>query len=103
MKPILNDINQMADLVNENQIDIYVENLKLLLLNKEEAPNIIGLGAGRMGYALRAFVMRLCHMGFQASMIGDTNVPRVRENTIIFINAINKDVRLFVNFKLTRV
>ena len=61
--------------------------MTVLLKNNDVKPDLIGLGAGRMGYALRAFIMRLCHMGFNASMIGDTNVPRVKENTIILINS----------------
>ena len=48
---------------------------------------VIGLGAGRMGYSLRAFIMRLSHMGIDASMIGDTNVPVCNPNTLIIINS----------------
>ena len=40
-----------------------------------------------MGYALRAFIMRLNHFGYLASMIGDTNVPRIGENDIVIINS----------------
>lgn len=77
----------MAESIDETEIDTYVNNLTSLLKNNHLKSDIIGLGAGRMGYALRAFIMRLCHMGFNASMIGDTNVPRVRKNTIILINS----------------
>src|SRR5512137_2637182 len=52
-----------------------------------EGGKIIGLGAGRMGYSLRAFIMRLSHIGFNASMIGDTNVPRCDENTLCIVNS----------------
>ena len=31
--------------------------------------------------------MRLGHMGFNASMIGDSKVPRVTKNSIIFVNS----------------
>lgn len=86
MQLILKEMNQMSELVDEAQLDDYVKNITLLLSSKSDV-DVIGLAAGRMGYALRAFIMRLCHMGFNASMIGDTNVPRVNENSIILINS----------------
>ena len=48
---------------------------------------IVGIGAGRMGYSLRGFIMRLAHMGASASFIGDTNVPAVDVNSTIIINS----------------
>lgn len=85
MKPILNEINLMFDSLAENEVESYLESLTEKL--SSPSINIIGLGAGRMGYSLRAFIMRLNHMGFNASMIGDTNVPRVKENSILFVNS----------------
>lgn len=49
--------------------------------------NIIGLGAGRMGYSLKAFIMRLSHLGFSAYMIGDTTLPRIREDDLVIVNS----------------
>lgn len=86
MQPIIKEINHMSNLINEAQIENYVKSLSLLISSKKDI-DIIGLAAGRMGYALRAFIMRLCHMGFNAYMIGDTNVPRVNERSIILINS----------------
>ena len=48
---------------------------------------IVGIGAGRMGYSLRGFIMRLAHMGASVSFIGDTNVPAVDVNSTIIINS----------------
>ena len=85
MKPILDEMNMMVYSLVENEVESYIE----LLTERLSSPSrdIIGLAAGRMGYSLRAFIMRLNHLGFNASMIGDTNVPRVRENSILFINS----------------
>ena len=85
MKLILKEMSYMIDLIDENEINHYVDNITVLLAKGDI--DVIGLAAGRMGYALRAFIMRLCHMGFNASMIGDTNVPRVSEKSIILINS----------------
>ena len=85
MKLILKEMSYMIDLIDENEINHYVDNITVLLAKGDI--DVIGLAAGRMGYALRAFIMRLCHMGFNASMIGDTNVPRVSEKSIILVNS----------------
>ncbi|MBF9028554.1 SIS domain-containing protein [Rhodobacterales bacterium FZCC0188] len=58
-----------------------------LLLNYKMKGRIIGLGAGRMGYSLRAFIMRLGHLGFNAYMIGDTNLPRVGPSDLVLVNS----------------
>ena len=49
--------------------------------------NIIGLGAGRMGYALQGFIMRLSHLGKNAFMIGDTTLPRVTKHDLVLVNS----------------
>jgi 6-phospho-3-hexuloisomerase len=46
---------------------------------------IVGVGAGRVGYALRAFIMRLNHFGFNASFIGDTNVPALTSDDMLIV------------------
>ena len=98
MKPIINEINNMADLLDEAQVLDYVSEISKYLSIQNVKLNIIGLGAGRMGYALRAFIMRLNHMGFNASMIGDTNVPRVTEDSIIIVNSSSGETPSILNF-----
>ena len=46
---------------------------------------IIGVAAGRMGYSLKGFIMRLSHLGYSAYMLGDTNLPRVNEGDLVII------------------
>ena len=48
---------------------------------------IIGLGAGRMGYSLQAFIMRLSHLGYSAYMNGDTTTPRIGEGDLVIVNS----------------
>ena len=47
----------------------------------------MGIGAGRMGYSLRAHIMRLSHIGYNAYFIGDTTTPRIDSNSLIIINS----------------
>ena len=85
MNPIINEVTKMSDALDENEVNQYIKCLIPYLASP--SVEIIGLAAGRMGYALRSFIMRLSHMGFNATMIGDTNVPRVKENSVIFVNS----------------
>ena len=48
---------------------------------------IVGLGAGRMGYALQAFTMRLSHLGYKSYMIGDTSLPRIGPKDLVIVNS----------------
>ena len=48
---------------------------------------IIGIGAGRMGYSVQSFIMRLSHLGFKSFMIGDTSLPRINRNSLVIINS----------------
>ena len=48
---------------------------------------IVGLGAGRMGYSLQAFIMRLSHLGYIAYMLGDTSVPRIGVGDLVLVNS----------------
>jgi 6-phospho-3-hexuloisomerase len=48
---------------------------------------IVGLGAGRMGYSLQAFMMRLSHLGYASYMIGDTTLPRIGRNDLVIVNS----------------
>ena len=57
---------------------------------------IFGLGAGRMGYSLQAFIMRLSHMGHQAYMLGDTTLPRVSAGDIVIVNSSSGETKTIV-------
>lgn len=82
MKKILHELSNCEEKLNYNEIENLIE-----YLVDFDPRQIIGIGAGRMGFALQAFIMRLGHMGFAASMIGDTNVPRCNDKTLVFVNS----------------
>lgn len=68
---------------NEFLYDFYDSILSADVFNK----TIVGIGAGRMGYALQAFIMRLSHLGFNSYMIGDTSIPRIGKSDVVIINS----------------
>jgi len=46
---------------------------------------VVCVGAGRVGFALRGFSMRLAHLGKQAFMLGDSNVPRIAKGDLLVV------------------
>ena len=82
MKQIFEELQTMYN--DTKGIEEYVTALeKALHQNKD----IIGIGAGRMGYSLRAHIMRLSHIGYNAYFIGDTTLPRIDSNSVVVINS----------------
>ena len=55
---VLAEINEQLESFDEKIVDQFVEELA-----HKRCANIVAFGAGRMGYGLRAFVMRLIHLG----------------------------------------
>ena len=82
MDNILLEIKTMWKLQNKESISDFVDKLCFHLDN-----NIVGVAAGRMGYSLRAFIMRLSHMNYYSYMIGDTNLPKIGKNDMIIVNS----------------
>ena len=78
----IREINELWRRINQQQVR---ELIGLLGNSKEKL--IVGLGAGRMGYSVQAFIMRLAHLGYHAFMIGDTSLPRVNSNSVIIVNS----------------
>tara|TARA_B110000114_G_scaffold185225_1_gene231387 strand:- start:8506 stop:9024 length:519 start_codon:yes stop_codon:yes gene_type:complete len=82
MRKIFEELEKMYE--STKGVDKYVSVLeKSLNANKV----IVGIGAGRMGYSLRAHIMRLSHIGYNAYFIGDTTTPRIDSNSLIIINS----------------
>lgn len=77
---ILNEISSCISSVSDNDILNICD-----LINSSE--NIITIGAGRMGYSLKAFSMRLSHLGYKSFHLGDTNVPRCGQNDLIIVGS----------------
>ena len=79
---VMNEMNQVFDSFKEDDID---KLLTILSATKNNGCKVCGFGAGRMGYGLRAFMMRLNHIGIQAYFIGDTFIPPLNSEDDIFI------------------
>lgn len=66
---VQDEIKEVLESINEDKLNDFVT-----LLSK---PNIkvLGYSAGRMGFGLKAFMMRLNHLGINAYWFGDNYVP----------------------------
>ena len=82
MKEIIKELESMWNKSNIGQISAFED-----FIVKNKSDTFIGLGAGRMGYSLKSFVMRLSHLGLKAYMIGDTTLPKVDKNFTVIVNS----------------
>ena len=67
-------------------LDIKDEEVEKLLDAIAEAKCIQVFGIGRMKCAVRAFVMRLMHMGFDAHVVFDTTCPNIGPGDLLIVN-----------------
>ncbi len=63
---------EISDAVKETRLEGYSEFLGTI---KNDGSKIVCTGAGRVGLAMRAFAMRLNHLGLDAHFLGETIVP----------------------------
>ena len=82
MIKIINEMSSMSNKLNINEVNAYIN-----LMSNSSKKLIVGCAAGRMGYSLRAHIMRLSHIGYNAYFIGDTSLPRIDEDSIVIINS----------------
>lgn len=75
---IYNELEDMLSTVTDKDISSIISMIK-------SAKNIVTIGAGRMGYSIRSFTMRLNHLGYNAFHLGDVGVPRTGEGDLIIV------------------
>jgi 6-phospho-3-hexuloisomerase len=75
---ILNELDQIMSQVDETQIDAFCEALL-------GARRILAYGLGRELLALRSFVMRLMHAGFDVHMVGDVTTPPLGPEDVFLV------------------
>ena len=88
------EITQVLQGVDETQVTSMLEAL-------QSANKIVGVGAGRVGMALRGFIMRLGHLGLHAWMIGDTTVPSIGAGDCLLVASGSGETKTIV--ELTKI
>ena len=77
---VMNEIDGVLSSINEESLDRMVE-----LINECKHNDIVVAGAGRMGYSIKCFGMRLGHLGYNAWTLGDSTVPQIGEGDILIV------------------
>lgn len=67
-------------------LDVSEEEVKRLINTIKEANCIQVFGMGRMKCSVRAFVMRLMHMGLNAHVVYDTTCPNIGPGDLLIVN-----------------
>ena len=87
----MSDYKKLAKIVvEENEkvlLDVDDKEVEMLLNAITEAKCIQVFGMGRMKCAVRAFVMRLMHMGLDAHVVYDTTCPNIGPGDLLIVNA----------------
>jgi 6-phospho-3-hexuloisomerase len=86
----MSDYKDLAEVVLQEHrkvlLDVNDEEVEKLLNAIAEARCIQVFGMGRMKCAVRAFVMRLMHMGLDAHVVFDTTCPNIGPGDLLIVN-----------------
>lgn len=88
---ILNEIKQVLDSINEEEVDKLIQAIM-------HADKVVGYGAGRMGLSLKAFMMRLNHLGIQAHYIDDTYIPPLTQYDLFIVSSGSGETKMVKTF-----
>ena len=61
------------------------------------AKKVLVAGAGRSGFAVKAFAMRLMHMGFDAYVVGETVTPNLESSDLLIVGSGSGETGSLVN------
>ena len=82
MNSIIEELSSISNQFDYSQLEIVTD-----LFDRSDSKKFVGFAAGRMGFSLKAFMMRLNHLGYESYMIGDTNFPRLDSSSVVFISS----------------
>ena len=78
-----------------SKIDIQKANEFVVLV--DQAQEVFCAGAGRSGFQVKGFAMRLMHMGISSYVVGETCTPNIRENGLLVICSGSGETKSLVN------
>jgi len=78
VKDILLEIDQVLSKADEKDIALMIKEIL-------KAKTIVAVGAGRVGMAVRAFAMRLGHLGLKAYTVGDSTVHSIGKGDLLLV------------------
>ena len=93
---VMREISQVLYSITDQDVNKLISLICDVL--KRPTGKVCGFGAGRMGYGLRAFMMRLNHLGIPAYFIGDTFIPPLDENDIFIVTSGSGETRSVLKY-----
>jgi 6-phospho-3-hexuloisomerase len=78
MHDVLKDLRRILDGVSPRKTE---QLLRLIV----RAPRVFVYGLGRSGLVARMFGMRLVHLGRDATIVGDTTTPAIRDKDLLVV------------------
>lgn len=90
VKTIINELDTTLNSINEKDADAFV---KLV----DEANEVFCAGAGRSGFQVKGFAMRLMHMGVNSYVVGETCTPNITAEGLLVICSGSGETKSLVN------
>lgn len=87
---IVNELTQTLNSIKEIEAEKFVT-----LVN--EANEIFCAGAGRSGFQVKGFAMRLMHMGVNSYVVGETCTPNIKEDGLLVICSGSGETKSLIN------
>jgi 6-phospho-3-hexuloisomerase len=75
-KKVLNEIDQCIEKVKNQEIERLIQEITI-------AKRIFILGLGREALMIKAFAMRLMHLGLEVDIVGDVTTPRITNKDLL--------------------
>ena len=77
--------NKVLDELRHTLTAVDQESAKTFVNLVEEADEVFCAGAGRSGFQVKGFAMRLMHMGISSYVVGETCTPNIKEGGLLVI------------------
>ena len=87
---VLNELHHTLSRIDIQRANEFVELV-------DQAQEVFCAGAGRSGFQVKGFAMRLMHMGISSYVVGETCTPNIRENGLMVICSGSGETKSLVN------
>lgn len=89
-KIVLDELTHTLTHIDKESAEKFVELV-------DDAKEVFCAGAGRSGFEIKGFAMRLMHMGIQSYVVGETCTPNIDENGLLVIGSGSGSTKSLVN------
>lgn len=87
---VINELSHTLRSIDSEAAEKFVD----LVLDAEE---VFCAGAGRSGFQIKGFAMRLMHMGINSYVVGETCTPNIKDNGLLVICSGSGETKSLVN------